>query len=175
MRKRSHKYKDLFPQDVAIMNDLFCQQLMGNFLEYKRQGRQNFVLDADLVDYIKGKKVQRGRPWSKCKAVYVPLNINGKHWVALVINLVNCSLIVLDNDVRLTKSDDMGNHVRPFCVMIPLILGDCGVYMIKNIEFHSVGLPLIENMNDENVEYHRNRYAIEIFDGSIYGTLGVLL
>ncbi|KAL5543036.1 hypothetical protein UlMin_010746 [Ulmus minor] len=181
------------------MNDLFCQQLMGSFLEYKRQGRKIFVLDADLVDYVKGKKLQRGRPWSKCKAVYVPLNINGKHWVALVIDLVNCSLIVLDNDVRLTKLDDMGDHVRPFCVMIPLILrkankfkhlgqqltrpwswrrpldicaqsrrsGDCGIYMLKHIELHSMGLPLIENINDENVEYHRRRYAIEIFDGSM--------
>ena len=80
------------------------------------------MLDADLVDYVKGKKLQRGWPWSKCKVVYVPLNINGKHWVALVIDLVNCSLIVLDNDGRLTKSKDMGDHVRPFCVMIPLIL-----------------------------------------------------
>ena len=48
---------DLFPQDVAIMNDLFVQLLMGNFLEYKRQGVQNFVLGSDLVDYAKGKKV----------------------------------------------------------------------------------------------------------------------
>ena len=95
---------------------------MGNFLEYKRQGRKYFELNADLVDYVKGKKLQRGRPWSKWKAVYVPLNINSKHWVALVIDLVNCSLIVLDNDCQLTKSDDMGDHVRPFCVMIPLIL-----------------------------------------------------
>ena len=95
---------------------------MGNFLEYKRQGRTNFVLNADLVDYVKGKKLQRGRPWSKCKAVYVPLNINCKHWVALVIDLVSCSLIVVDNDCRLTKADDMGDHVGPFCVMIPLIL-----------------------------------------------------
>ena len=36
---------------------------MGNFLEYKRQGMQHFVLDADLVDYVKRKKLQGGRPW----------------------------------------------------------------------------------------------------------------
>jgi len=95
---------------------------MGNFLEYKRKGRKDFVLNADLVDYVKGKKLQRGQPWSKCKVVYVHLNINGKHWVALVIDLMNCSLVVLDNDVWLTKPDDMGDHVMPFCVMIPLIL-----------------------------------------------------
>ena len=39
--------------------------------------------------------------------------------------------------------------------------------MLKHIELHSMGLPLIENMNDENAEYHRRRYAIEIFDGSM--------
>jgi len=45
--------------------------------------------------------------------------------------------------------------------------GDCGVYMLKHIELHSMRLPLIENMNNENVEYHRSRYTIEIFDGSM--------
>ena len=70
LRKRIDKYRDLLPQDVVIMNDLFAQMLIGNFLEYKREGLAKFILDAELIDYAKGKKIQRGRPWSKCKALY---------------------------------------------------------------------------------------------------------
>ena len=40
------------------MNDLFAQMLMGKFLDYKRGGLAKFMLDADLIDYTKGKKIQ---------------------------------------------------------------------------------------------------------------------
>ena len=57
LRKRTYKYRDLFPQDVAIMNDLFAQMLLGNFLEYRREGLAKFMLDGELIDYAKGKKI----------------------------------------------------------------------------------------------------------------------
>ena len=78
-RKWSNKYIDIFPQDVAILSDLFAQQLMGNFLQYKKDGLEKFELDADLLEFVKGRKLQRGRPWKKCKAIYVPLNVKGCH------------------------------------------------------------------------------------------------
>ena len=58
-------------------------------------------------------------------------------------------------------------YLYPYHFFVFINSGDCGVYMLKHIELHSMSLPLIENMNDENVEYHRRRYTIEIFDGSM--------
>ena len=78
-KKRSDKYRDIFPQDVAILSDLFAQQLMGNFLQYKKGGLEKFELDADLLEFVKGRKLQRSRPWKKFKVLYVPLNVKGCH------------------------------------------------------------------------------------------------
>ena len=57
--KRLDKYREIFPQDVVILNNLFAQQLMKNFLQYKREGLVKFELDVDLLEFVKGKKIQR--------------------------------------------------------------------------------------------------------------------
>lgn len=121
-RKRLDKYRDIFSQDVAILSDLFAQQLIENFLQHKKEGLKNFELDANVLEFVKGKKLQRGRPWKKCKALYMPLNVKGSHWVALFINIVKCQITVFDSDVATTMKEEMGEHVRPLCAMLPLVL-----------------------------------------------------
>ena len=74
------------------------------------EGLDKFMLDAEMLEYAKGKKIKRGRPRSKCKAIYVPINIKGCHWVALVIDIVKCSLLFLDSDVAVI-------HGRTWVVM----------------------------------------------------------
>ncbi|KAL5581160.1 hypothetical protein UlMin_013602 [Ulmus minor] len=171
---------------------------MRNFLQYKKVGLEKFELDADLLEFIKGRKLQRGQPWKKCKALYVPLNVKGCHWVALFIDIVKCQIIIFDSDVAATTKEEMGEHVRPFCAMLPLVLrmtnkfkhlsqhltkawtwrcprnmctqthrsGDCGVYMLRMIEFHMMDLSLKEGLTDESMEYHRMQYAVELFNSS---------
>ena len=72
---------------------------MGNFLQYKKEGLEKFELDADLLEFVKGKKLQRGRSWKTCKALYVSLNVKECHWVALCIDIIKCQILVLDSDV----------------------------------------------------------------------------
>ena len=50
--------------------------------------------------------------------------------------------------------------------MFLFLIGDCGVYMLKMIEFHMMGLSLTEGLTDESMKYHRMRYAVELFNGS---------
>ena len=40
--------------------------------------------------------------------------------------------------------------------------GNCGVYMLRMMEFHMVGLSLTEGLIDESMEYHRLRYAVKL-------------
>ena len=51
--------------------------------------------------------------------------------------------------------------------MFLFLSGDCGVSMLKMIEFHMMGLYLTEGLIDESMEYHRLRYAVELFNGSL--------
>ncbi len=50
--------------------------------------------------------------------------------------------------------------------MFLFLSGDCGVYMLRMIEFYMMGLSLTEGLTDESMEYHRMRYAVELFNGS---------
>ena len=95
---------------------------MGNFLQYKKEGLEKFELDADLLEFVKGRKLQRGQPWKKCKALYMPLNVKGCHWMVLFIDIMKCKVTVFDSDVAGTTKEEMGEHVRPFCAMLPVAL-----------------------------------------------------
>ena len=95
---------------------------MGNFLQYKREGLAKFELNANLLNFVNGKKLQRGQLWKKCKTLYVPLNVKGVHWVALCIDVIKCKILVLDSDVAATTREEMGEHVRPFSAMLPVLL-----------------------------------------------------
>ena len=88
---------------------MFVQQLMGNFLQYKKEGLEKFKLDADLLEFIKGRKLQRGRPWKKCKAPYMPLNVKGCHWMVLFIDIMKCKVTVFDSDVAATRKEEWAN------------------------------------------------------------------
>ena len=52
----------------------------------------------------------------------MPLNVKECHWVALFIDIVKCQIIVLDFNVTATTKEEMGKHVRPFYVMMPVVL-----------------------------------------------------
>ena len=95
---------------------------MGNFLQYKKEGLEKFELDDDLLEFVKGRKLKRGQPWKKCKALYMPLNVKGCHWMVLFIDIMKCKVTVFDYDVTGTTKEEMGEHVRPFCAMLPVAL-----------------------------------------------------
>ena len=51
--------------------------------------------------------------------------------------------------------------------MFLFLSGDYDMYMLRMIEFHMMGLSLTEGLTDESMEYHRMRYAVELFNGSV--------
>ena len=42
--------------------------------------------------------------------------------------------------------------------------GDCGVYMLKFIEFHMIGRSLKDLITDDQIGHYTTRYAVEIFE-----------
>ena len=45
--------------------------------------------------------------------------------------------------------------------------GDYGVFMLKFIELHSMNHSLKDVITDATMQYHRNRYVVEMFKHSI--------
>ena len=123
-RKRSDKYRDIFPQNVAILSDLFSQVLAGQYGNFLEVGMKKFSFGEDLLGFTHGKKIQKGKSWRKCKALYMPLNVRECHWVALVADLVKCELVVLDADIAVNTTKQMEEAVRLFYALLPLLLRD---------------------------------------------------
>ena len=91
-------------------------------------GTDNFVVDKDLMDYLDGKKIQRGRPWRTCKRLYIHVNVTRVHWVVLVVDLQSCSLLVLDSNMSATTAKSMGKVMMSYCSMILLMLKQSGQF-----------------------------------------------
>ena len=41
------------------------------------------------------------------------------------------------------------------------------MYMLRMIEFHMMDFSLMEGLTDESMEYHKMRYDVELFNGSL--------
>ena len=104
------------------MNDPFAQSLEGRYVMMTKAGISNFFVDKDIMDYVDGKKIQKGRLWMTCKRLYIPINVAKIHWVALVVDLQCCSLVVLDSHLLATMTKTMGEAMLPYCSMIALML-----------------------------------------------------
>ena len=62
----------------------------------------------------------------------MPLNVRECHWVALVVDLVKCELVMLDADIAVNTIEQMEEAVGPFCALLPLLLRDSKQF--KNLE-----------------------------------------
>ena len=50
------------------------------------------------------------------------VNVTQVHWVALVVDLKGCYLLMLDLDMSATIAKAMGDVTIPYCAIIPLML-----------------------------------------------------
>lgn len=61
--------------------------------------------------------------------VYVPFMLTKhKHWVALMIDLVNCEIKVYDSMVVLIPNEILKHELAPLSTSLPNILNDIDVY-----------------------------------------------
>ena len=60
----------------------------GHFPNFARVGVKDYVIEPNLVQFTKGKKLARWRSWKNYNALYMSVNVKGVYWVCLVIDLV---------------------------------------------------------------------------------------
>lgn len=124
--------------------------------------------------------------------VYAPLNITKDHWVALWISLPRRHVVIWDSSAVHARDGDIARAVEPIVVMLPHLLhtfshdaplepftferfcggavpeniksGDCGVYCLKYMECHALGIPFPPELCDSNIRGIRDKIAAEVFD-----------
>ncbi|KAG2310660.1 hypothetical protein Bca52824_022217 [Brassica carinata] len=122
--------------------------------------------------------------------MYVPLNV-GNHWISMCVDFVTRSIEVFDCEglkhnsavepfavlipriVKHVQSSNSRQHnVKKYSVTyasMPLLLNksssDCGVYALKHIECHLLGLDF-SLLNDDNIREARHKIAYDLWEAA---------
>ena len=126
--------------------------------------------------------------------IYAPVNLKNAHWVAIWISIPKRHIVVWDSIPSATAAEAWDEIMQPFLEMVPYLLvecaatdeirvkyglepytyerqdvptannGDCGVYALKYIECHALGVPF--NSKDfarANAKNMRDKMALDIW------------
>lgn len=178
---------------VAFMSCLFSNQ-MKNAYKVVKNDIKTFKVEGLLHNYGIGELPADGRTglmWDlDVDRMYVPLLVHGNHWISMCVDFVNRSILVFDCAgmkhnrelepfshliPRIVKavqsSNKKGLVVKPYSVTyapMPFLnksSSDCGVYALKHIEAHLLGLDL-SLVNDDNIREARQKIAYDLWEAA---------
>ncbi|XP_022565096.2 uncharacterized protein LOC111209461 [Brassica napus] len=127
--------------------------------------------------------------------IYAPLLVKNDHWVACWISIPRRRIVIWDSDLAYATDAEFAKVVKPIAHMLLYMLrmlstgaerelytvdftheresgvpqnkqsGDCGVYCLKYIECHALGMPFPPHeLCDKKIKTIRSQMASEIFD-----------
>lgn len=182
------------PYRVAFMTTYFSNMIKKEYSIFKG-GRRKYNLHNLLVQYGKGVLPPHGATheiWNvDVDRLYVPVNVSGNHWIALFISFATRSIDVFDCSnrrsypeveaftrmiPRIVKAVQPENQQNDFLVgaytveyvkmgSLNTSLADCGVYAVKFIECHALGLEL-SLVNDINIKEARHRLMWDLLEAA---------
>ncbi|XP_013663788.1 uncharacterized protein LOC106368383 [Brassica napus] len=167
-----------FPNKVAFMTCLFSNQITNSYNEYKKD-KNKYKVTGLLQQYGIGELPAHGRTrlmWDlDVNRMYAPLNVEVfdceglRHPGAVEPFAVLIPRIV--KPVQSSKSRQY--HVKQYTVSyasMPFLLNksssDCGVYALKHIECHLLGLDF-SLVNDNNIREARQKIAYDLWEAAI--------
>ncbi|WZZ64209.1 hypothetical protein YC2023_075579 [Brassica napus] len=183
------------PHRVAFMTVVFSNMIKKEYGHLEAQGRKSYMLHNLLLQFGKGVLPPHGRTheiWNiDVDRLYVPVHVSGNHWIALCISFVTRSIEVFDcsgkkryKEVdgfanlipRIVKAVQPMRHQKDFAVgaytvsYVPVgnlnkSACDCGVYAVKFIECHALGLEL-SLLHDGNIIEARHRILWDLWEAA---------
>ncbi|KAF3531641.1 hypothetical protein DY000_02042673 [Brassica cretica] len=164
---------------VAFMTCIFSDFIAKDYQNFSK-GIKKYTMDPLLLEYSKGELPSHGRTrmlWNvDVDRMYIPVWVNCNHWIALCISFVTRNIQVFDcvgrkkikeveafaqlipRIVEAVQSLTVQKHLTiiPYNVSYVPMSGLnrlnclCGVYTIKHIECHALGLD-ISLVSDDNI------------------------
>ncbi|KAG2252037.1 hypothetical protein Bca52824_082173 [Brassica carinata] len=165
-------FKRWAPSRVAFMNAMFCLQIHAAYNKFL-PNKKAYELPDFLLGYGRGEIPSHGRTdqvWGvDVDRLYFPLFVNGYHWVAVCVNIIEKKVEVFDCGEGKNRQ-----YVEKFAAMIPRIVKavapperqkqlllasysivdvsmktrlnksccDCGAYALKHLECNLLGIDL---------------------------------
>ncbi|CAN6839793.1 unnamed protein product [Brassica oleracea] len=123
---------------MCFLDHLFAQQWRFNFKDFK---------DSEPDQNGLGRRL--------------PVNYTNTHWIAMWISISKRHIVVFDNICSSISPEEL--DVRPTNIP-PARGGDCGVYALKYIECHALGIEFSKkDFAKPNGKTMRDKMAVDIF------------
>ncbi|CAN6932665.1 unnamed protein product [Brassica oleracea] len=145
LRKRYDANPQHFRSErMCFLDHLFAQQWRFNFKDFKDSEPDQNVNFADI------------------------------HWIAMWISIPKRNIVVFDSICFSISPEELDVVMEPFLYMVPYLLiecassdeqpGDCGVYTLKYIECHALGIEFSKKyFAKANGKTMRDKMAVDIF------------
>ncbi|XP_047331186.1 ubiquitin-like-specific protease 1 [Impatiens glandulifera] len=117
LKRRVEEFSKTYPRNFSIADSKFSQK-MNNRYDMFTQNPAGYEFD-DLMEYVVG---EGSNPWNIVDMIYVPLNLNQKHWILCKIHLQDWCIYVYDCEQNMFPKDEYDNFLNPMCVMVPYLL-----------------------------------------------------
>ncbi|XP_013624731.1 PREDICTED: uncharacterized protein LOC106330881 [Brassica oleracea var. oleracea] len=177
---------------VAFMSCLFSNQMKNSYIDFKKD-RKGYKVQGLPHQYGIGELPAHGRTglmWDlDVSRMYLPLLVHSNHWISMCVNFVTRSIEVFGCG-RMKHNKDL----EPFAHLIPRIVkavqssksklivkpydvtytpmpflnktsSDCGVYALKHIECHLLGMDL-SLVNDDNIREAHLKIAYDLWEAA---------
>ncbi|KAF2559818.1 hypothetical protein F2Q68_00016890 [Brassica cretica] len=153
LRKRYDANPQHFRSErMCFLDHLFAQQWRFNYKDFKdSEPDQNGLgsrLPGGAWNYYAGtipSFCQSNKVWgTDIDDVYAPVNYNDTHWIAMWISIPKRHIVVWDSICSSISPEELlclepFTYERPTNIP-PARAGDCGVYTLKYIECHALGI-----------------------------------
>ncbi|XP_056848951.1 uncharacterized protein LOC108836937 [Raphanus sativus] len=185
------------PTRVAFMSAIFNLQLNAAYNVF-HPDKKSYQLPEFLLGYGRGELPSHGRTdlvWGvDIDRLYFPLFVNGNHWIAVTVNIIERKVEAFDCGGRRNKNRQ---SLEKFAHMIPRIVKavappdrqkklllspytivevpmkkrlnksccDCGVYALKHLECLLLGVD-ISLVDDEIIQGCRQKIGVELWEAT---------
>ncbi|KAF3527686.1 hypothetical protein DY000_02040801 [Brassica cretica] len=141
----SHKYRE-FKSDEDDINGL-GRRLPGGAWNYH----------AGIVPLF----CQSMKVWGlDVDDIYVPVNFRNEHWIAIWISIPKKHIVVWDIIISHIRAVELDELMEPFVTMCRA--GDYGVFALKYIECHALGISFPPEFCTKNAKAIREKMALDI-------------
>ncbi|KAF3589902.1 hypothetical protein F2Q69_00026257 [Brassica cretica] len=188
-------FKELKIGPSMLINELVSRVVGPSKWLLNKKEKKKYKVTGLLQQYGIGELLAHGRTkliWDlDVNRMYVLLNV-GNHWISMCVNFVTRSIEIFDCEglrhpsavepfavliPRIVKavqsSKSQQYHVKQYTVSyasMPFLLNksssDCGVYALKHIECHLLGLDF-SLVNDNNIHEARQKIAYDLWEAAI--------
>ncbi|KAF2571884.1 hypothetical protein F2Q70_00005944 [Brassica cretica] len=159
---------------MCFLDHLFAQQWRFNYNDFKDSDPDQNGLGRRLPggawNYYAGtipSFCQSNKVWgTNIDDVYALVNYNDTHWIAMWISIPKRHIVVWDNICSNISPEDLDvpfTYERPTNIP-PARAGDCGVYTLKYIECHALGIEFSKkDFAKANRKTMRDKMTVDIF------------